>query len=124
MNEVILSLKKQYIDSIIDGTKTIEIRRKAIHKLNRGSVIFFAQSGSGGMIVGDAMCAGITMATKEFAWEHYKDDMQLSEYDFNEYTKGREVIFLIKLIMPQRYDKPLSCKHFGLKRIPQSFCYL
>mgnify|MGYP003543347321 CR=1 FL=1 len=123
MNDVILSIKQQYIDKIIDGSKTIEIRRRPPLKINRGSMIFFAQSGSGGMIVGDAMCAGITMATPQFAWEHYKDDMQISEYDFNEYTKGRAVICLIKLIMPQRYEKPLSVKHFGLKRIPQSFCY-
>lgn len=124
MNDALISVREPYISRILEGTKTIEVRTQPITKIDRGSTIFFAQPGTHGLIVGSAICSGVDIVTPSFAWEHYQKQMQIDKADFNTYTKGRDTIFLLFLILPHRYKTPIHINYFGMKRIPQSYCYL
>ena len=124
MSDIILSVREPYISSILDGSKMIEIRTQPILRLDRGNKVYLAKPGTGGLIIGSAICTGTQLITPKFAWEHYKQFMEIDKVAYDQYTVDRDVIFLIWLMMPYRLKHPIPCGLFGLKRIPQSYCYV
>lgn len=124
MSDIILSVREPYISNILDGSKMIEVRTQPILHLDRGDKVYLAKPGTGGQIVGSAICTGTQLITPKFAWEHYKQFMEIDKVAYDQYTVDRETIFLIWLTMPYRLRKPIPCDLFGLKRIPQSYCYV
>lgn len=124
MSNIILSVNEPDISNILDGSKMIEVRTRPILRLDRGDKVYLAKPGTGGQIIGSAICTATTLSTPTYAWEHYKQFMKIDEIAFNMFIAGHNVIFLIWLTMPCRYKKPIPCDMFGLKRIPQSYCYV
>lgn len=124
MSNIILSVREPYISSILDGSKMIEIRTQPILRLDRGDKVYLAKPGTGGQIIGSAMCAATQLVTPKYAWAHYKQFMMISKDAFDQYTVDHDTIFLIWLTMPCRLWLPIPCDLFGLKRIPQSYCYI
>lgn len=124
MSDIILSVREPFISSILDGSKMIEIRTQPILRLDRGDKVYLAKPGTGGQIIGSAICTATTLCTPTYAWEHYKQFMKIDKVAFDQYTADRDIIFLIWLTMPCIFRKPIPCDLFGLKRIPQSYCYV
>lgn len=124
MSDIILSVREPYISSILDGSKNIEVRTQPILRLDRGDKVYLAKPGTGGLIIGSAICTGTQLITPKFAWEHYKQFMEIDKVAYDQYTTDRDNIFLIWLTMPYRFKHPIPCDIFGLKRIPQSYCYV
>lgn len=124
MSDIILSVRDPFISDILDGSKIIEIRTRPILSLDRGNKVFLAKPGTGGKIIGSAICMATQLVTPKYAWEHYHQFMNINKVTFDQYTTDHEVIFLIWLTMPCRLKRPIPCDLFGLKRIPQSYCYV
>lgn len=124
MSDIILSVREPYISSILDGSKMIEIRTQPILRLDRGDMVFLAKPGTGGQIVGSAICTATQLITPTYAWEHYKQFMKIDKVAFDQYTAYHDTIFLIWLTMPCKWKIPENCSDYGLKRIPQSYCYI
>lgn len=124
MSDIILSVREPYISSILDGSKIIEVRTQPILRLDRGDKVYLAKPGTGGQIIGSAICTATQLITPTYAWEHYKQFMQIDKVAYDQYTADRDTIFLIWLTMPCRFLNPVPCDIFGLKRIPQSYCYV
>lgn len=124
MSDIILSVREPYISSILDGSKIIEVRTQPILRLDRGDKVFLAKPGTGGHIFGSAICTGTNLSSPDYAWEHYKQFMKIDEIAFAQYTAYHSVIFLIWLAMPCRFKESIHCSLFGLRRIPQSYCYV
>lgn len=124
MSDIILSVREPFISSILDGSKIIEVRTRPILRLERGDKVFLAKPGTGGQIIGSAICTATTLSTPTYAWEHYKQFMKIDKVNYDKYTAYHNVIFLIWLAVPCRWCEPWPCDIFGLKRIPQSYCYI
>ena len=124
MSDIILSVREPYISNILDGSKIIEIRTQPILRLDRGDKVWLAKPGTGGLIIGSAICTATTLSTPTYAWEHYNQFMKIDKVNYDKYTAYHDIIFLIWLTMPCRFKHPLPCDLFGLKRIPQSYCYI
>lgn len=124
MSDIILSVREPYISDILDGSKMIEVRTQPILRLNRGDKIYLAKPGTGGQIIGSAICSATQLVTPTYAWHHYKQFMKIDGIAFDQYTAGHDTIFLIWLTMPCKWRFPVNCKIWGLKRIPQSYCYV
>lgn len=124
MSDIILSVREPYISSILDGSKIIEIRTQPILRLDRGDKVFLAKPGTGGQIVGSAICTATQLITPTNAWENFKQFMKIDKVAFDQYTGDRETIFLIWVTMPCRFKHSIHCSLFGLRRIPQSYCYV
>lgn len=124
MSDIILSVREPYNYSILDGSKIIEVRTQPILRLDRGDKVYLAKPGTGGQIIGSAICTGTQLITPKFAWEHYKQFMEIDKVNYDKYTAYHDTIFLIWLTMPYRFKHPIYCDHWGIKRIPQSYCYV
>lgn len=124
MSNIILSVREPYISNILDGSKMIEIRTQPILRLDRGDKVYLAKPGTGGQIIGSAICTATQLVTPTYAWVHYAQFMKIDKTAYAQYTAGHDTIFLIWLTMPCRLKHPIPCNIFGLKRIPQSYCYV
>lgn len=124
MSDIILSVREPFISSILDGSKMVEIRTQPILRLDRGDKVYLAKPGTGGLIIGSAICTATQLVTPKYAWSHYNQFMNIGKVTFDQYTVDHDIIFLVWLTMPCRYKRPIPCDLFGLKRIPQSYCYV
>lgn len=124
MSDIILSVREPYISSILDGSKIIEIRTQPILRLDRGDKVLLAKPGTGGLVVGSAICTATQLITPKYAWEHYAQFMMIDKTAYDQYTAYHDTIFLIWLTMPCKWMRPVNCSIWGLKRIPQSYCYI
>lgn len=124
MSDIILSVREPYISSILDGSKIIEVRTQPILRLDRGDKVYLAKPGTGGLIIGSTICTATQLITPTYAWEHYKQFMEIDKVNYDKYTAYHYTIFLIWLTMPCKLKHTIPCDIFGLKRIPQSYCYV
>lgn len=124
MSNIILSVNEPDISNILDGSKMIEVRTQPILRLDRGDKVYLAKPGTGGQIIGSAICTATQLVTPTFAWHHYKQFMKMDGIAFNMFIAGHDTIFLIWLTMPCLWDKPRHISEYGFKRIPQSYCYV
>lgn len=124
MSDIILSVREPFISDILDGSTVIEIRTQPILRLDRGDKVYLAKPGTGGHIIGSVICTSTQLVTPTYAWEHYKQFMKIDKVNYDKYTAYHETIFLIWTTMPCRFKHSVHCSLFGLRRIPQSYCYV
>ena len=128
---VLISIRHKYAELILDGKKTVEVRKTIPHIPQPfRCLIYEPRFGGGcGMVVGEFICPDfVLVATKGATCEmlvfqkaldaacltteeaiHYADGATLSGWCVSE---------------PVRYDDPIPLSAFGLTRPPQSWCYL
>ncbi len=122
MAAILISIKKQYLDLIFDGLKTVEYRKVLPSKpVDR---CFIYESRGSGKVVGYLMLSKTESCSPREAWASTCDKGALSKTQFDCYYEGRSrsVIFFIDSCY--RFDKPLELNELGISRPPQSFVYL
>ena len=77
-----------------------------------------------GLIVGEARVKGMHAAPPETIWRGYGTESRIPKNLFEEYAKGADRLYAYRLGNPIRYGKPKTLSDIGLKRAPQSWCYL
>ena len=57
-------------------------------------------------------------------YKSYKDKAGITKSYFDEYFRGKQIAYAIKINQATRYDKSIDLQNLGIKRAPQSFMYL
>lgn len=117
----VFALKPEWADLILSGTKTVEIRRSRMKRMIDRMLIY--RTGTG-LIVGEARVKGMHAAPPEIIWRGYGTESRIPKNLFEEYAKGADRLYAYRLENPIRYGKPKTLSDIGLKRAPQSWCYL
>lgn len=73
---------------------------------------------------GEARVKGMHAAPPEIIWRGYGTESRIPKNLFDEYAKGADRLYAYRLENPIRYGKPKTLSDIGLKRAPQSWCYL
>ena len=106
MSAMLLSIKPQYAEMIIKGTKKYEFRtRKCRDDIKK--IIFYA-----------------TAPKSQEIWKKTKFGSGIPASFFKEYYKNREVAVAYKLANVRAYETPKALKDYGITHVPQSFIYL
>ena len=123
--KVILSIKPEFVEQIFSGKKRFEYR-KVIFKRNNISTIVVYATKPYGKVVGEFEIGDIIMKDPKELWEETKDHSGISKRYFNEYFKGKDKGFAIKIKNFKKYDHPLDLSMIdkNIKVAPQSFCYI
>ena len=121
--DILLSVKSKYLKRIYDGTKCIEIRKQVPRKLNRGDIIWFYESGKGA-VTGLARFYDYKVVSPNEALELYREQMDVTDTEFWNYVGDTTEIVLLGFTFVSYMDKGLPLSDFGLKRAPQSYCYI
>ena len=117
----VFALKPEWADLILSGAKTVEIRRGRMKRMIGRMLIY--RTGTG-LIVGEVRVKGMHAAPPETIWRGYGTESRIPKNLFDEYAKGADRLYAYRLENPIRYGKPKTLSDIGLKRAPQSWCYL
>lgn len=135
-NEILISIRPKWVDLIRSGQKIDEIRKTRPARL--GAMPFYRvyiyQTGGGG-VVGTFILRKVTYVqayvdtygmkhlTNTIGLRHCIDDYELFEYLYNENVR-KSAGWAWRISELQMFEKPMKLEQFGLKRPPQSWCYL
>lgn len=120
---VLLSIKPQYANEIINGNKKVEFRKKGFKAdINR---VYIYSSMPEGKIIGYFTVSDIIEDHPKKLWEQFADVGCIDKESFTEYYANRDKGYSIKVQDVTVYEKPLNPYELieGF-RPPQSFQYV
>ena len=114
--KVLMSIKTEYTNKILDKIKLYELRKKPLNE--KVDTIIIYSSGK------DKKVVGKFKDTPDNIWKLGEDVLGIDKKSFYEYFKYSEFAYAIKIKDVIKYDIPKDLKDFGIKKAPQSFCYI
>lgn len=124
---LLMSIRPSYIQKILEGTKTIELRRTR-PKLRQGDLIVFYASSPQKAIRAAATVKTIIEGTPEDVWANNSDKIGVDKSAYDDYFEGSAKAFGIVLETVWAYVKPVGINEmrelFESFMPPQSFRYL
>lgn len=120
-----ISVKPQYADAILEGRKTVELRRTRPN-LPDGSLVILYSSTPTRAVVGWAQLIGVREGTPLEIWDEYGHAAAIDEPDYDIYFDGAEQAFALELddVVTATQQVPLSViRSIGIQP-PQSWRYV
>lgn len=124
---VLLSVRPPHVDRLLDGTKTVELRRR-VWRVPPGSVILLYASGHRRALVGSLVVRTIEIGTVEGIWRRRGADAALTRKEFDDYFVGATQAVAIRVGGARRLDTPVPLGELRRRRpmftAPQTFRYM
>jgi predicted transcriptional regulator len=121
---ILLSIKPEYAEKILNGTKRFEYR-KAIPRDEAVRTVVIYATMPVGKVVGEFEVGGVLREKPSVLWKRTKDASGITRDFFDAYFSGREEASAIAVKKPTRYDEPKNLEDVsGSTTPPQSFQYL
>ena len=124
---LLMSIKPAYIKKILEGEKTVELRRTR-PKLSQGDLIVFYASSPQKAIRGAATVGSIIEGTPADVWAANCGKIGIDKRAYDEYFSGSKKAFGIVLETVWAYANPIGIEEmrglFDNFMPPQSFRYL
>lgn len=122
--KVLLSIKPEYAEKILDGRKKFEFRKTLPKAEGVTTVVIYATMPVGKIIGEFEVDSCISQHPKDL-WAMTHEFSGITKSFFNSYFKGRATAHAFKVKSAKRYDYPLSLTDLiGTSAAPQSFRYL
>lgn len=122
-----LSLKPLYAELVLDGAKTVELRRVR-PRAEAGTLAIVYSTTPVQAVVGTCVVDDIGTETPDTIWDLHGPSTGIQRDQFDTYFRGRDVAVAITVSRPRRIERPvsLSALRQGLDHFypPQSFRYL
>lgn len=122
--KVLLSIKPEYAEKILDGDKHYEFR-KAIPRAPGVTTVVIYATMPVGKVIGEFDIDQFLSEKPSDLWSITSEFSGITKRFFNEYFQGRDTAHAIKVKEARRYDQPLDLSSVLRSGVaPQSFCYL
>ena len=122
MKSILLSIKPEYVDKIIQGTKKYEYRKHLAKKTVDSIFIYCTHPTM--KVVAKIEVIDIIAAAPSTLWEGTKISAGISRKKYREYFKGCKTAYAYKLGDIQVFDPPKTLQDFNVLLAPQSFVYI
>ena len=124
MTDILMSIKPRYVDMIVSGRKTVEIRKKAV-RASAGARIWFYATRPRQQVVASARLKAVAAATPAEIWRTFGDRTGIDRAEFAAYVGEAEVASALCLTEVTSLDPPL-CPRDGAPafRPPQSYAFV
>jgi predicted transcriptional regulator/DNA-binding XRE family transcriptional regulator len=124
--DVVLSIKPQYSDKILDGKKTVELRRRFPVSAPGGTIAYIYSTSPVRAMVGVAEIKDVLKLPVSQIWTEFEDTALIEKRDFDKYFEGLEYGFALLFEDVRTLRRPIPLaelrEHFGFEP-PQSFLY-
>ena len=120
--KILMSIKTDYANKIFDGIKLYELRKNPL-KENVDTIIVYS-SGKVKKVVGEFKIEKIIKDSPENIWNLGEEVLGIDKKSFFNYFKNSQYAFAIKIKNTIKYDIPKKLSDFGIKKAPQSFCFI
>ena len=122
--DVLLSIKPRFVEAIMDGRKKYEFRKSKFAKTDINCVYIYSTAPIK-KIMGSFKVNNIIEGSPRALWDQLKDDAGISEDEFFDYFRNKEIGFAWEITEVERFEIPLDPKIVFPNFIPpQSFCYV
>lgn len=114
VSDAIISIHPGYADAILDGTKTIELRRRIPHVAN-GTRLWIYATRPTAAVVGTATISDVSRAHPRTIWQRHRDGAGVDRASFMEYFHGTQEGVAIILAAVRRVDPITIDKLRGIR---------
>ncbi len=122
--KVLLSIKPEFVEKILDGSKRFEFRKGIFKNPEVKSVVIYSTMPVG-KVVAEFDIDDVIEDKPYEVWEKTKKYAGISKIFFDEYFSSKEKAFAIKIGDIRVYDIPLHLSALGDNiTAPQSYRYL
>ncbi|MDR0218529.1 MAG: ASCH domain-containing protein [Enterobacteriaceae bacterium] len=122
--KVLLSIKPEFAEKILNGTKKYEFRKGIFKNTSVRSVVIYATMPIG-RIVGEFDIENIIEDEPEVVWHKTYEHAGISKQFFDSYFDKKKKAFAIKIGNVKKYSTPISLNEMGNNIVaPQSYRYL
>ena len=124
--DVILSIKPQYSEPIIEGIKTVELRRRFPVSVPQGTIVYIYTTSPTRALTGVAEISTVLKQPIDEIWHNFSDNACINKKDFHKYFYGLESGFVIKFNNARPLRRALSLSDLRERfdfAPPQSFLY-
>lgn len=123
MKAVLLSIKPEFAHKIFEGSKKYEFRKQVFKDLSVKKVIVYSSSPEQ-KVIGEFEIETILSDTPNNIWIQTKLYSGISQEFYDEYFKGRDNAYAIKVASTKKYRKEKSLADYNVQSAPQSFAYV
>lgn len=123
MKAVLLSIKPEFAHKIFEGSKKFEFRKQVFKDTSVKKVIVYSSSPEQ-KVIGEFEIEAILSDTPDNIWIQTKLYSGISQEFYDEYFKGRDNAYAIKVASTKKYRKEKSLADFNIHSAPQSFAYV
>lgn len=125
--DFLVSIRPQYVAKILDGQKTVELRRRFPESVNLGAKVYIYSTSPVRAVVGCAKIKEVQRLAVADIWKEHADAACISRRDFYDYFSGTKFGFAIllgavKAMRPHLTASELEAQ-FGIVP-PQSYRYV
>ncbi|MDD3336477.1 MAG: hypothetical protein PHI98_13350 [Eubacteriales bacterium] len=122
MASILLSIKPEYVNRILTGSKKYEFRKRLANRPIEKILIYSTAPIM--QIVGEVQIAETISASPTALWELTKENAGITRDKFREYFKGCKTAYAYRLGQVTAYSPPKALSDFNLDQPPQSFRYI
>lgn len=122
--KVLLSIKPEYVEKILDGSKKFEFRKNIFKNQDVKNVIIYSTMPIG-KVVAEFDIKKIHRDSPELIWKKTSKYSGITKDFFDDYYSGRDQAVAIEIGEIIEYDKPLDLHELGSNITPpQSYRYI
>jgi predicted transcriptional regulator/DNA-binding XRE family transcriptional regulator len=124
--DLVLSIHPEYTDKIMEGTKTVELRRRFPLTAAPGTVVYIYSTSPIRALVGRAEISDVNKLPLSQIWRKFSKPAGIKRKDFDSYFNGLHEGFALQFSNVKALPRPLTLSElrdrFGFQP-PQSFLY-
>lgn len=124
--DVLISVKPQYANLLVDGVKSIELRRKFPESIASGTKCLIYSTSPEKKVIGHCKISAVKKLKIDELWSECAVKAMIPWSDFSNYFEGVEHGFAVEMYGYTRYENAMSLdKVTGVdSRPPQSYRYV
>lgn len=124
--DVVLSIRPQYSEKILEGRKTVELRRRFPVSAPSGTTAYIYSTSPTRAMVGSAAIRDVLKLPVDQIWAKFQRKAFIKKAEFDKYFEGLEFGLALLFGDVQPFSRPIPLaelrEHFGFEP-PQSFLY-
>lgn len=122
MKALLLSIKPEYVEKILQGEKRFEYRKRLAKE--DVSYIYVYSTAPSMKVVASVHIEGHLSDSPTALWEKTKAAAGISRAKFRDYFRGCKTAYAYKLGKVEVFESPKNLSDFGVAVAPQSFVYI
>ena len=122
MSEILLSIKPEYVERILQKKKTYEFRKRL--PACNVDVIHIYCTYPVMKVVAKVRVTEVLKASPTSLWEKTKHCAGISRSNYRQYFRGCKIAYAFSLGELTVFDSPKDINEYGLSAPPQSFVYV
>ena len=122
MKAILLSIKPEYVERILAGTKKYEYRKRLAR--NKSSILLVYSTSPIMKIVARVEIRGTISAAPSTLWEQTKSNAGIKKKKYREYFHGCKTAYAYELGKVERFNPPHDLSDYNIMIAPQSFSYV